>query len=226
MTQPIVSAPFNPARPADADVVAFGAGKVIFVSDDFAATLATAPTITLPAGAGNIYALAFASAARLFIGTTSGQVFRADRSAGGWAVTRLDNVVAGPLRLTGLISDIAVDWGDPNFVSVYVAFGGLGDRRRVWRFDGTRWEVRSGLDGENRLLDVEHNALVVDRQAPTNVYVAADIGVWHSPDAGMNWLLLQNGLPDAPVFDLQIHPTQRLLRAATHGRGVYEFSLD
>ena len=32
--------------------------------------------------------------------------------------------------------------------------------------------------------------------------------------------------PDAPVFDLQIHPTQRLLRASTHGRGLYEFRLD
>ena len=34
-----------------------------------------------------------------------------------------------------------------------------------------------------------------------------------------------SGLPDAPVYDLQIHPTQRLLRAATHGRGIYELAL-
>jgi len=27
------------------------------------------------------------------------------------------------------------------------------------------------------------------------------------------------------VFDLQIHPTQRLLRAATHGRGIFEMSI-
>ena len=32
--------------------------------------------------------------------------------------------------------------------------------------------------------------------------------------------------PDAPVFDLQIHPTQRLLRATTHGRGLFEYPLD
>jgi hypothetical protein len=37
---------------------------------------------------------------------------------------------------------------------------------------------------------------------------------------------MQNGLPDAPAFDLQIHPTQRLLRAATYGRGLYEIALD
>jgi hypothetical protein len=75
-------------------------------------------------------------------------------------------------------------------------------------------------------LDVEHNAVVVDRVAPDNVYVGADIGVWHSVDAGVTWRPLSNGLPDAPVFDLQIHPTRRLLRASTHGRGLYELRLD
>jgi hypothetical protein len=65
----------------------------------------------------------------------------------------------------------------------------------------------------------------VDPAAPNNVYVGADIGVWHSPDRGLNWHPLENGLPDAPVFDLQMHPTQRLLRAATHGRGVYEIPI-
>ena len=75
------------------------------------------------------------------------------------------------------------------------------------------------------LLDVEHNALAVDRTAPNNVYVGADIGVWHSNNGGIDWQPLENGLPDAPVFDLQIHPTQRLLRAATYGRGVYEIPL-
>jgi hypothetical protein len=96
----------------------------------------------------------------------------------------------------------------------------------VWHFDGTRWEARSGVAGSGRdLLDVEHNALIVDRQAPQNIYVGADIGVWHSADKGVTWEPLPNGLPDAPVFDLQIHATRRLLRASTHGRGLYEFPL-
>jgi photosystem II stability/assembly factor-like uncharacterized protein len=102
----------------------------------------------------------------------------------------------------------------------------LGDRRRVWHFNGSRWEVRSGPAVGQNLLDVEHNALAVDRVQPSHVYVGADIGVWHSADSGATWAPLQNGLPDAPVFDLQIHHTQRLLRAATYGRGVYEIALD
>jgi hypothetical protein len=142
-------------------------------------------------------------------------------------VTRIDDAAAGPLGLVGLITDVAIDWSDATGGSAYVAFGGFGDPRRVWWYDGAnaRWEVRSGPPGGNCLLDVEHNALAVDPADPNNLYAGADIGVWHSADRGQTWLPLENGLPDAPVFDLQIHPTQRLLRAATHGRGVYEIAL-
>jgi photosystem II stability/assembly factor-like uncharacterized protein len=224
MTQPIVGTPFDADSPADAKFVAVGAGRQVFVSRDFAASWPT--TIALPSQSDRIFALAFASTARLFIGTTSGKVFVANRTGNNWSLTRLDDASAGPLGLVGLITDVAIDWADDNLDSVYVTFGGMGDPRRVWRFDGTAWEDRSGTGGANSLLDVEHNALVVDPTAPQNLYVGADIGVWHSPDAGANWAPLQNGLPDAPVFDLQLHATQRLLRAATYGRGVYELALE
>ena len=224
MTQPIVAAPFNPSKPAEANIVAIGAGEMVFISTDFAGSWPVRITIPGGASAGEVFALNFASPTRLFIGTTRGQVFRADRTGNTWAVTRLDNIAAGSINMTGIIADIAVDWADANLCSVYVAFAGMGDSRRVWWFDGTRWQVRSGTGGQT-LLDVEHNALAVDKAAPNNIYVGADIGVWHSADGGLNWRPLENGLPDAPVFDLQIHPTQRLLRAATHGRGVFEMPL-
>lgn len=222
MTQPIISPPYNPASMADAKWVAVGAGEMVFVSKDFASSWPM--TISLPSGSGAAYALAFASTSRLYIGTTKGRVFQADRAVNTWTLTRIDNVAAGAIGLTGLVSDVAVDWNDATGSSVYVCFGGMGDQRHVWRFDGSLWQSRSG-SGNTSLLDVEHNAIVVDREAPDNVYVGADIGVWHSSDRGTTWKPLQNGLPDSPVFDLQIHATQRLLRAATHGRGVYELAL-
>lgn len=224
MTQPIVSPPFDPdpAHAADAQLVAVGAGSQVSVSEDFAQSWTMG--FDIPDGAGSVFALAFASTSRLFIGTTRGQVFRANRLGNTWSLTRLDLAAAGPLEVDGLITDVAVDWSDSTRSSVYAVFGGMGDNRHVWRFDGTQWEARSGA-GANGLLDIEHNAMVVDPVAPANLYVGADIGVWHSPDGGLNWSPLQNGLPDAPVFDLQIHPTQRLLRAATHGRGIYEIRL-
>jgi hypothetical protein len=226
MTQPVVSAPYKPSKPTDADVVAVGAGDLVYVSQNFASTWPASLRIALPPGSGSAFALAFASPNRLFIGTTTGRVFRTDRTTGSWTLSRLDNAAAGPIGVAGLISDVAVDWADASLSSIYVAFGGMGDSRRVWWFDGTQWLDRSGPPGGDCLLNVEHNALAVDRTAPANVYVGADIGVWHSADRGGTWKPLRNGLPGAPVFDLQIHLTQRLLRAATYGRGVYEIPLD
>jgi hypothetical protein len=53
----------------------------------------------------------------------------------------------------------------------------------------------------------------------------ADNGVWHSAAGGQTWAPMANGLPDAPVFDVQVHPTRRLLQATTHGRGLYQYKL-
>lgn len=232
MTEPIVGPPYNPAHPEEALIVALGSGemvnntlrRVVFLSSDFGATWPTANSIPIPTTAG-IFSMKFASATRFFVGTTAGEVFRVDNVGGHWNVSRLDNSPAGPLGLVGLVSDISIDWSDPSHASIYISFGGAGDYRHVWHFNGARWEARSGAVGANSLLDVEHNAIVVDRVAPDNIYVGADIGVWHSPDRGQNWETLPNGLPDAPVFDLQIHPTRRLLRATTHGRGLYEYQI-
>ena len=231
MAEPLVGAPGS-------TTVAFGAFAVttatppsafpaVYISDNFGAAwpALTAPTVALPSGSGGVYSMVFATSDRLFIGTTAGRVFRADRAGGTWTLTRIDNVAAGALGLIALISDIAIDWSDAAGQSVYVCLGGFGDRRHVWRFDGTSWQARSGA-GATGLLDVEHNAIVVDPVNTATVFVGADLGVWRSADSGVTWTPLERGLPDAPVFDLQIHASTRLLRASTHGRGLYEYRLD
>ncbi|HLZ10198.1 MAG TPA: hypothetical protein VKT80_16525 [Chloroflexota bacterium] len=231
MTEPIITTPYNPANPNDAKMVALGSGRkvssqlqrVVYISSDFGATWSA--TVAIPTQSG-IYSMAFASATRLFVGTTGGEVFRVDRNGSKWVIERIDNVSTGELGVTGLVSDLAIDWADSSRQSVYAVFGGMGDYRHVWHFDGVRWEARSGPAGsKDNLLDVEHNAMVVDPIVPTHLYVGADVGVWQSIDSGKTWQPLSVGLPDAPVFDLQIHPVRRLLRAATHGRGMYEYRL-
>ena len=130
------------------------------------------------------------------------------------------------LPLSGLITDIAVDSTDATLGSIFISFGGTGDFRHVWRFNGSAWQARSGTAGSGgELLDVEHNAIAFDRLT-NRLYVGADIGVWESADGGNTWTPLQNGPPDAPVYDLQNHPTARLLRAGLHGRGLFELKLD
>jgi hypothetical protein len=225
MAEPLVGTPRNPSAPTEAEIVALGVGRTIFISADFGTSWPDQPS--LPTASGLAFSMVFASATRLYVGTTTGRVFRLDDAgAAGWTVTRLDNAGGGALALAGLVSDIAVDWSDPTLSSIFISFAGVGDFRHVWRFDGTAWTARSGTAGSGtELLDVEHNSIQYDRMT-NRVYVGADIGVWETTDGGANWTPLQRGLPDAPVFDLQIHPTARLLRASLHGRGLFEWKLD
>jgi hypothetical protein len=224
MAAPLVGTPINTATPTEADIVALGSGNQIFISSNFGTSW---PEVaTLPTGSGSAFSMIFASATGLFVGTTNGRVFRLDRGAAGVTVTRIDNVAGGPLPLAGLITDIAIDASDATLSSIFICFGGTGDFRHVWRFNGTAWQARSGTAGSGtELLDVEHNAIQFDRLT-NRVYVGADIGAWESADGGNSWTPLSNGLPDAPVYDLQIHPTARLLRACLHGRGIFELKLD
>ncbi|HLZ10199.1 MAG TPA: hypothetical protein VKT80_16530, partial [Chloroflexota bacterium] len=181
------------------------------------------PIASIPSSQGQgIYSMAFSSNNCLFVGTTTGEVFRLDRKGRSWLKTRLRGLGA-----IGMVSDIAVDWSDHHGRSIYITLGGMGHYRHVWHFNGqrNRWTPRSGPKNGASLLDVEHNAIIVDRKNPNDVYVAADIGVWRSCDRGSTWHPFSDGLPEVAVFDLQIHPEQPLLRAATYGRGLYEHKL-
>lgn len=220
MTYPIASAPRNPSKRAEAKIVAAGIVGEVYLSKDFGRTWSP-----IAESGGEIYSLVMARPDRIFAGLTNGRVFRIDRDGDEWIATRIDDADDGPLPLPLPISDLATDWSDATRSSIFIAYGGMGDARHVWRFDGTRWEERSGSSAATRLLDVEHNAITVDPANAGHVYVGADIGAWKSVDGGRTWEPLPNGLPDAPVFDLQIHPTRRLLRAALHGRGIYEWVL-
>jgi hypothetical protein len=223
---PLVSSPLTAVR--DADLVAFGSIRP-WISTTFGGGWQSIPNNTLAGDSlnGLIRSLTFASPTRLYAGTTSGGVYRFDRSGSTWTRTRIDAIGgANQLPLTGYVTDIAVD--PTNDSRVYITFGaGTGDWRRVWFFDGTQWQQRSGPAAGNMasLLNVQFNAIVVDPANPAHLYAGADIGVWRSIDGGANWTVFSEGLPDAAVLDLLLHEPSRLLRAATHGRGVWERTL-
>jgi hypothetical protein len=125
---------------------------------------------------------------------------------------------------------LAVD--DPEPGSCYVTLGAGQNPRNpdidhVWWFDGSHWWP-CGFDAT--VADTPVNAAVVD--SDHTVYVGTDVGVWKGvPDKTVtppawNWSPCSHGLPDAPVLDLVWCSTPHLLRAATHGRGVWELNLD
>lgn len=227
---PIAGTPRNPAAPGEAEIVAFGSIRP-WISTTFGGGWTSIPNGTLAGDSLNdrIRSLAFASATRLYAGTMAGGVYRFDRAGGSWTRTQINTMGgANALPLSGPVTDIAVDPADASGGSIYITFGGVGDYRHVWRFDGTQWQQRSGPAAGNTasLLDVQATAIVVDPATPTDVYVGADIGVWRSTNGGGTWAPFSEGLPDAGVMDLALQAPRRLLRAATHGRSVYERTLD
>jgi len=77
------------------------------------------------------------------------------------------------------------------------------------------------------LPDVPHNAIAIDPASVSNgasahIYVGTDAGVYASFDAGATWAPYGNGFPHVSVFGLEIQSPSRTLRAATHGRGIYD----
>lgn len=64
----------------------------------------------------------------------------------------------------------------------------------------------------------------VIKQDPVNrdlLFVGTDVGVYVSANLGRSWQKFMTGLPTVPVNDLKIHPRDRELIAATHGRALW-----
>jgi len=53
------------------------------------------------------------------------------------------------------------------------------------------------------------------------LFLGTDVGAYVSLDRGGSWQRFMNGLPTVPVHDLKIHPRERELIAATHGRSIW-----
>jgi photosystem II stability/assembly factor-like uncharacterized protein len=106
--------------------------------------------------------------------------------------------------------------------TAYVVFSGF-DTHHLYRTEdgGNSWSpLGSGLP------DIPANSVIVDPLLPTDIYVATDLGVYNSFDGGQTFELYSGGIAGAVMsMHLSISPTNRKLRLATHGMGVYQTDL-
>jgi photosystem II stability/assembly factor-like uncharacterized protein len=65
-----------------------------------------------------------------------------------------------------------------------------------------------------------------DLTNPNTYFVATDIGVFLTQNNGANWVELPNNLPNTVIMHLDYSPSNQMMRAGTHGRGVYEAFID
>lgn len=184
--------------------------------------------ITLPGISGLVSAVAFVNSTLIYAGTTSGQVYIAKKAASWPASATLISAAPLPSRWIWAITTAP---GSVN--TVLLAMAGFGTSH-VWRGAvaasgmSATWSDISGT-GATGVPDIPCNALCIDPVNPNTYFVGTDVGVFQTTNgnaATPSWSLFNDGLPNTAVYDLHLHAPTRLLRAATHGRGLWERKLD
>lgn len=216
---------FYPPLEVNARVVV-KAGEVACVSSDSGATWTKValPPVALPdgrSGASIASALAIPTTDRVLVGTIWGDVFRIDRHPDDPEWTASPTKLARPRD--GWISDLLVDPDVPQ--RYWTTFSRLGSAAEpvpegaVSRSDdhGVTWN-----DVTANLPRIPVNAIVNDPSDPDRVWVACDVGVFESRDAGGTWSVFGTGLPNVLATDLLFYEPDRLLRVGTRSRGVWE----
>jgi photosystem II stability/assembly factor-like uncharacterized protein len=167
----------------------------------------------------------------LYTGSSDGALF-ASKSVDGSGIATWKRIDALPLP-NRAVSGIATDSADPTANTAIVVFSGF--QASTPATPGHVFVTTNGLSAtptwtniSGNLPDVPINAVVIDyvgQDDPRRVlYVASDIGVFRSRDAGATWRLVSKGLPFVSVFGLERNATSGQIVASTHGRGMFELS--
>jgi hypothetical protein len=133
------------------------------------------------------------------------------------------------------VSSIAIDSTDATGQTAYVGImgfmGGHASAGHIYKTvnAGQTWTNYSGT-----LPDSPVNSLLLDAGS-SSLYVGTDVGVFVTPTSSPNWTevgpLAASGtlgfLPNVPVTALQLFNSggQKLLRASTYGRGIWQYAL-
>ena len=119
------------------------------------------------------------------------------------------------------IRDIAFDPNDDDVIIVVYARYQT-DNSKVWMTTngGTSWTNITYNLGSMPILSV-----VIDHTDTSNIYLGAEIGVYTMPMGSTNWSLYNTGLPNMAVKELEVMYGTNTIRAATWGRGLWEYAL-
>jgi hypothetical protein len=77
----------------------------------------------------------------------------------------------------------------------------------------------------NNLNKMPIRAIAIDNTPDRTIYVGAEIGIYTRKMADTSWTIYNTDLPNVSVTDLEINFGANTLKAATWGRGLWEFAL-
>jgi uncharacterized protein (TIGR03437 family) len=198
-----------------------GAGKWTAISPDLASGGFCPPTSN---SCRTIKAIAVAPSDpnTVYVGAFSGLVQITRNASAESGASWFNRTTAGLPPRT--VTAITVDPVDP--ATAYVTFSGFASGAdtlgHIFRTQnaGESWSDISG-----NLPNLPLNDVLVDPDIPDRLYVATDAGVMFTTNGGASWNTIGNKLPRVVVLSLKLHRNARILRAATHGRSVWEIGV-
>ncbi len=157
----------------------------------------------------------------VYAGTHDSQV-QVTTNAGAGTLATWTNINAGlPPRA---VTNIAVDPASSTIAYVtFSGFTGFGDN--LGHVFKTTTGGGSWTDISGDLPNIPVNWVVTAPDAPNILFAATDTGVFYTTNGGTNWNSLVNGLPRVAVLGLALQASSRTLRAATHGRGMWDLDV-
>jgi photosystem II stability/assembly factor-like uncharacterized protein len=159
--------------------------------------------------------VASADSKTVYVGTENGGLFRTLDGGSHWSAN-----LSGPELPGVMITRIETNPADARDVFITVANFG---NSHVFRSKdgGSNW-----VDIDNgKLPDVPHHALLIRPDAPAQLFVCNDAGVFLTKDHGSTWTNATATLPNVMVVDLVFNTSTKQLFAATYGRSIWRLQL-
>ena len=152
----------------------------------------------------------------LYIGTSNGYAWYSGTS--GTTLTEIDSGLATGYTITSFTTDPA------NGLHVLVTLSGYGTSHIYRSLTGSTAGTWTDITGSS-LPAVPFNCIVLDPADSTHAYAGSDYGVYENTSVwtGNTWTSILGNLPTVSVQELGFNVSNGRLRAATHGRGIWEF---
>lgn len=135
---------------------------------------------------------------------------------GGTTFTNIKNTLP-----TRTISDIAFHpKRDSTIIVTYRDYQNNGQKVYISTNLGATW-----TNITFNLGNMPIHSVVIDHTDSSNIYLGAEIGVYKKSMIATTWSLYNPNLPNVTVKELEINYGSNTLKAATWGRGLWEYSL-
>ncbi|MCB0853367.1 MAG: hypothetical protein KDD63_14175, partial [Bacteroidetes bacterium] len=119
------------------------------------------------------------------------------------------------------ITDVAFDPNNDNTIVVtYNTYQNNGEKVYISYNSGASW-----TNITHNLGDMPLRTVVIDHTSASNIYVGGEIGVYYLPMGGTTWTAYNTNLPNVTVWDLEVHFGSNSIKAATWGRGLWDYTL-